>query len=67
MELTSSRLTPVAAIIAAIMGILIFDDVIAASLGEWHLTAGQVAWRFAPLAAGGIALSVIATRIRASK
>lgn len=66
--MTRSNLTTSAWIISAIMGLLMLDDLISAGLGRWGgLSGGQIAWRLAPLVVGGIALAVIATRIRRSR
>ena len=63
--MTRSRLTTLATIIGVIVAILLSDDLIAASLGKLsHLSAGQIAWRVAPLIVGGVALAVIAIRLR---
>lgn len=63
--MTRSRLTTLAAIIGAIVGLLLFDDLIAGALGKLgDLSAGQIAWRVAPLAVGGVVLAVIAIRLR---
>jgi hypothetical protein len=63
--MTRSRLTTLGTIIGAIVGFLLLDDLIAASMGTLgNLSAGQLAWRVAPLLVGGVAVVIIAVRLR---
>lgn len=66
--MTRPRPTTLAALTGAVVAFLLADDLIAAGLGKLdNLSAGQIAWRAAPLIAGGFVLALITIRPRRAK